>query len=237
MNERPDPFFDDDREREAEEARRAARPYSIAVGVVFLAVIVFAGVNAVRNSGEAVLGPEEGRRVPLFAAPIATGALDGDANVDQGEVVGRRRVGSACQVEGSRRDVLRICDYFDQPLVIVFWFKRGCGTCRPQLDAVERVRRRVPGVHFIGVDVVDSKENARKEVVENGWRFPMAFDRDGAVSQIYGIGGGPTLVFAYPGGITMKVQLGDLDERELERQTRRLLSASRARREGATVGR
>jgi hypothetical protein len=233
VNERPDPFFDDDREREAEEARRAARPYSIAVGVVFLAVIVFAGVNAVRNSGEAVLGPEEGRRVPLFAAPIATGALDGDANVDQGEVVGRRRVGSACQV----RDVLRICDYFDQPLVIVFWFKRGCGTCRPQLDAVERVRRRVPGVHFIGVDVVDSKENARKEVVENGWSFPMAFDRDGAVSQIYGIGGGPTLVFAYPGGITMKVQLGDLDERELERQTRRLLSASRARREGATVGR
>jgi len=237
VNERPDPIFDDDREREAEEARRAGRPYAIAVGIVFLAVIVFAGINAVRNSGEAVLGPEEGRRVPLFAAPIATGALDGDANVDQGEVVGRRRVGSACQVEGSPRDVLRICDYFDQPLVIVFWFKRGCGTCRPQLDAVERVRTRVPGVHFIGVDVADSKENARKEVVENGWRFPMAFDRDGAVSQIYGIGGGPTLVFAYPGGITMKVQLGDLDERELERQTRRLVAASRARREGATVGR
>ena len=228
MNERPDPFFDDDREREAEEARRAARPYSIAVGVVFLAVIVFAGINAVRNSGDAVLGPEEGSRVPLFAAPTATGALDGDANVDSE---------AACKVKGPRRDVLRVCDYFDRPLVIVFWFKRGCGTCRPQLDAVERVRRRVPGVHFIGVDVVDSKENARKEVVENGWRFPMAFDRDGAVSQIYGIGGGPTLVFAYPGGITMKVQLGDLDERELEREARRLLSSSRARREGATIGR
>jgi peroxiredoxin len=121
--------------------------------------------------------------------------------------------------------------------VIVFWFKRGCGTCRPQLDAVERVRRRVPGVHFIGVDVVDSKDNAHKEVVEHGWRFPMAFDRDGAVSQVYGIGGGPTLVFAYPDGITMKVQLGDLDDRELEREARRLLSASRAREDGATVGR
>ena len=237
MNERPDPHFDDDREREAEEARRAARPYSIAVGVVFLAVIVFAGVNAVRNSGDAVLGPEEGRRVPLFAAPTATGALDGDANVDQGKVVGRRRVGSACEVEGPRRDVLRICDYFDRPLVIVFWFKRGCGTCRPQLDTVERVRRRVPGVHFVGVDVVDSKENAREEVAEHGWRFPMAFDRDGAVSQIYGIGGGPTLVFAYPGGIAVKVQLGDLDDRELVREARRLLAAARARRDGATVGR
>jgi hypothetical protein len=65
----------------------------------------------------------------------------------------------------------------------------------------------------------------------------MAFDRDGAVSQVYGIGGGPTLVFAYPDGITMKVQLGDLDDRELEREARRLLSASRAREDGATVGR
>ncbi len=126
---------------------------------------------------------------------------------------GKRR-GSACQVKGSRADVLRVCDYFDRPLVIVFWFKRGCGTCRPQLDAVERVRRRVPGVHFIGVDVVDSRENARKEVLEHGWRFPMAYDRDGAVSQIYGIGGGPTLVFAYPDGITMSVQLGELDDQD-----------------------
>ena len=160
------------------------------------------------------MGPEKGRRIPLFAAPTSTGRLDGDANIDQGEVVNGKRRGSACQVKGSRADVLRVCDYFDKPLVIVFWFKRGCGTCRPQLDAVERVRRRVPGVHFIGVDVVDSRENARKEVLEHGWRFPMAYDRDGAVSQIYGIGGGPTLVFAYPDGITMSVQLGELDDQE-----------------------
>ena len=73
VNEGQDPFFDEDREREAQEARKAARPYSIAVGVVFLAVLLFAGINAVRNSGEAVLGPEQGRRIPLFAAPIATG--------------------------------------------------------------------------------------------------------------------------------------------------------------------
>ena len=64
VSERPDPFTDEDREREAEEARRAARPYSIAVGVVFLGVILFAGINAVRNSGEAVLGPEKGTADP-----------------------------------------------------------------------------------------------------------------------------------------------------------------------------
>jgi hypothetical protein len=236
LNERRDPFFDEDREREAEEARKAARPYSIAVGVIFLGVLLFAGINAVRNSGDAVLGPQEGRRVPLFAAPTATGSEDADANIEQGEVVDRKRRGSACEVRGSRRDVLRVCDYFDRPLIMVFWFKRGCATCRSQLDAVERVRKRLPGIHFIGVDVADSKDNARKEVLEHGWRFPMALDRDGAVSQLYGIGGGPTLVFAYPDGITADVNLGDLNDRSLERRARRLLSASRKRDNGASIG-
>lgn len=228
MNDRQEPLTEEERERQAEEARRASRPYSIAIGVIFLGVILFAGFNALQNSGEAVLGPEVGKRVPLFAAPIATGSLDGDANVDSEK---------ACKVAGPRRDVLRICDYFDRPLALVFWFKRGCGTCRNQLDTVERVRKRVPGVHFLGVDVVDSKDNARKEVLEHGWRFPMAFDRDGAVSQIYGVGGGPTIVFAYPRGITKDVQLGDLDDRELERRTRELLSSSRKREDGVTTGR
>jgi hypothetical protein len=238
VNDEPrDPFLDDDREREAQEASKAARPYSIAIGVVFLAVLVFAGINAVRNSGEAVLGPDKGERIPLFAAPTATGEEDGDANIDQGKVVGGKRRGSACDIAGSRRDVLRICDYFERPLVMVVWFKRGCGTCRPQLDSVERVRKRVPGVEFIGLDVVDSKDNARKEVLEHGWGFPMAFDRDGAVSQLYGIGGGPTIIFAYPGGITADVHLGDLDDRALERRTRQLLSASRKRENGASIGR
>jgi hypothetical protein len=236
MNAHQDPFFDEDREREAEQARRAARPYSIVVGIVFLGVLLFAGINAVRNSGEAVLGPERGERIPLFAAPTATGSLDGDANIDQGEVVNGRRRGSACDIAGSARDVLKICDYFDRPLVMVAWFTRGCGNCRPQLDTVERVRKRVPGVHFIGLDVRDSKDNAREEVLEHGWGFPMALDRDGAVSQLYGIGGGPTLIFAYPDGITRDVYLGELDERELERRAKELRSAAKRRQTGVTTG-
>jgi thiol-disulfide isomerase/thioredoxin len=236
MTDRQDLDFDEDREREAEQARRAARPYSIAVGVVFLGVLLFAGINAVRNSGEAVLGPATGEQIPLFAAPIATGSEDGDANIDQGEVVNGKRRGSACEIEGSRRDVLRICDYFDRPLVMVAWFTRGCGTCRAQLDSVERVRKRVPGVHFVGLDVRDSKGNAREEVLDHGWRFPMGFDRDGAVSQLYGIGGGPTIIFAYPDGIARDVRLGELDDRELERRARALRSESNRRRHGVTTG-
>ena len=84
-------------------------------------------------------------RLPKFAAPSATGAIDKDANVDPSK---------ACGVKGG--GAIRICDYFDRPLVIVAWFTKGCDSCRRQLDTVEQVRRRFPKVAFVGLDIKDS---------------------------------------------------------------------------------
>ena len=50
-------------------ARRAARPYSIAVGVIFLAVLIFAGVNTLNTDPIGLLFECRGmaqRRVPAF---------------------------------------------------------------------------------------------------------------------------------------------------------------------------
>jgi hypothetical protein len=55
----------------------------------------------------------------------------------------------------------------------------------------------------------------------------MAVDRDGAVSGLYGIGVGPTTVFAYPGGKAMGTAFGELDRQELTQRVRRLLRSSR----------
>ena len=101
-----DPLFDDDEQREAdaEKARDSARPYSIAVGVLFLGFIMFAGINSLSNDSPGPVGLAEGKRLPPFAAPSATGSLDGDSNVDQKK---------ACQIHV--RDAIRICDYFDRP--------------------------------------------------------------------------------------------------------------------------
>ena len=165
VNENRDPLFGhDEREKEAEEARRAARPYSIAVGVLFLGLIVFAGINALSNGGSGPGGSEVGQDLPRFAAPTATGSLDGDANVDPEK---------ACKIH--EPDAIRICDYFDRPLVMVAWFSKCGGHCEPQLDAVERIRRRFPGVAFIGLDVRDSKDKASKAVTkkDGASRWPL----------------------------------------------------------------
>jgi hypothetical protein len=212
------------------EARRAARPYTYVVGVLFLIAAIIAGLNTLSNRTSSPGGLDAGDPLPRFAAPAATGKLEGDANInpDDADSDGDRRT-PACEVRGPRRDVIRICDYFDRPLVMVAWFTRGCGTCERQLDTVERVRRRFSGVAFLGLDIADSRANAEKDVRENGWGFPMAVDPDGAVSGLYRVGGGPLTFFAYPGGIAMGTAFGELDERELVARVRRLLRASQRR--------
>jgi peroxiredoxin len=197
------------------DVRRAVRPYAVAVGVLFLAVIVFVSVNTVSNKP---IGLKAGDKLPKFAAPSATGGTDRDANVDPAK---------ACGVTGG--DAIRICDYFDRPLVIVAWFTKGCDSCRRQLDTFETVRRRFPEVAFVGVDIRDSLENAGKEVRKHGWGFPMALDRDGAVSGLYGVVVGPTTFFAYPHGVVMGKVYGELDHAALTRKVEALVEASRRR--------
>jgi cytochrome c-type biogenesis protein len=224
-----DPFGRDPFERERDErvgqASRAARPYLIVVGVLFVAIAGFATISSLSTERAGVRGLNPGVRMPKFAAPSATGELEGDANVFQNA----RQAGDgrpACKVPA--KDAIRICDYFDRPLVLVAWFSR-CKPCKPQLDTVERIRRRVPGVAFVGVDVRDSQDKARSIVTENGWRFPIGVDRDGAVGALYGVGVGPTTFFAYTGGVLAETAIGELDQRELEKRVRRLVRVSRRR--------
>lgn len=223
--------FEPSREPDAAEsadAKKAARPYSVVVGVLFLVAVVVAGLNSLSNTQGGTGGLDAWTPLPRFAAPTATGSLDGDANVNQddSDASGKTRI-PACEVRGSPRDVIRICDFFDRPLVLVAWFPRGCDTCKSQLDTVEAVRKRFPRVGFVGLDVAGSKADARRRVLASGWRFPMAVDRDGAVSGLYRVGVGPMTFFAYPGGITMSTAFGELDEQALVGRVDRLLAASR----------
>ena len=43
----------------------------------------------------------------------------------------------------------------------------------------------------------------------------MAVDQDGAVANLYGVGGCPTTVFAKPGGKVTGTKLGNVTEQEL----------------------
>jgi hypothetical protein len=210
--------------------------YSLVVGLIFAAVIIVATINTLGGKDEETLGLDklEARwPLPEFAVPRAAGQLEGDANVAQDDCEAAE---TPCP-ESSRRKpaclittpgAIRVCDYFDRPLVISFWFSRG-GNCVEQQDVVNRVNRRYGGkVTFLSIDIRDDRDTVRDLIRDHGWEMPVGYDHDGAVGSLYRIGGCPTFAYVYPGGTLQDASIGELTPTQLEGHVDRLLSATRA---------
>lgn len=215
--------------------------YSIVVGLLFLAVIVVATVNTIEGGGGSrILGLDRfPPRWPLpeFAVPNGAGELEGDANVAQDDCEtstlpcpeGSSRT-PACRIDPA--GAIRVCDLFDRPLVISFWFSKG-GGCIGQQDVVERLYRRYGGrVGFLSLDIRDDRETLRELIRRHGWTVPVGYDRDGAVGSLYGVGGCPTFAYVYPGGTLQSAGSGELTAGRLGERVERLLAATRAAEQG-----
>jgi thiol-disulfide isomerase/thioredoxin len=223
-------------ERDKRSRPRPAAIYSALVGLVFIAVIAVAGVNLLSDEDAGVLGSGDEGDLPLaqFAVPDARSDLEGDANIAQDDCEspsipcpeGDQRT-PACEVEVP--GAIRVCDLFDRPLVLSFWFTRG-GDCEAQEDVFESVYRRFRDrVNFLAVDVRDDTDEVRRLIAERGWTHPVGLDRDGALSNLYRVGGCPTFLYAYPGGIIESTTIGELNTEELSARVERLLEASAER--------
>jgi thiol-disulfide isomerase/thioredoxin len=208
--------------------------YSIVVGLLFLILVGVATLSTL-NGGEGTLGLDrQADRWPLpeFAVPDARSGLEGDANVAQDDCESSALPcpadavrDSACEI--STAGAIRICDLFDRPLVISFWFTKG-GDCEAQQDVVDRVYRRYRGrVNFLSLDIHDDPETVRELASQRGWELPVGYDRDGAVGSLYGVSGCPTLAYVYPGGTLQATSLGEIGQRELSAKVESLLAATR----------
>jgi hypothetical protein len=209
--------------------------YTILVGLIFLALVVVAFVSGVgRNDHTLGLEAQEARwPLPEFAVPAALGRLEGDANIAQDDCAtgalpcpaGDRRT-PACRVRTP--GAIRVCDLFDRPSVISFWFSKG-GDCVDQQDVLSRVYARYRGrVSFLSLNIRDDRETVRELIRTHGWRMPVGYDRDGAVAALYRVGGCPTFAYVYPGGLLESASIGNLDAGQLAARIERLLRASRA---------
>jgi thiol-disulfide isomerase/thioredoxin len=228
-------------------SKGTGRRYSTFVGIAFLVLIVVATLNTLRTQSGGTLGVSGADRgVPLseFAVPNAlTGPLDKDANIAQDDCSTSQNPCDsprtpACEIP--RAGAIRVCDLFNRPLVLSFWFTRGAN-CLPTQDALNSAAERYRGrVNFLSVDVRDDPATVRSLAQQHGWTMPIGYDRDGAVSDLYRVGGCPTVAFAYPGGILDFARAGtealsqpptaDGDLRAgIERDVRTLLRQTRSR--------
>jgi hypothetical protein len=208
--------------------------YSIAVGLIFVAIIVVALIHTVGNHEGALGLDSRPARWPLpeFAVPLAAGKLEGDANIAQDDCSTSQlpcpraaRRTPACRVRVP--ESIRVCDLFGRPSLISFWFGNG-GGCVEQQDAVERAYERYRGrVNFLSLDIRDDRGTLRDLVREHGWGMPVGYDRDGAVAELYRVGGCPTFAYVYPGGTLQSASIGDLTAAQLGERLDRLLRATR----------
>jgi hypothetical protein len=209
--------------------------YSILVGLIFVAIVAIALINGVGQDGGTLGLDEQPPRWPLpeFAVPAAAGELEGDANIAQDDCAVAQvpcpadadRV-AACQVRTP--GAIRVCDLFDRPSVLSFWFSKG-GDCVDQQDVVSRVYSRYRGrVNFLSLDVHDDRGTVRDLVRQHRWAMPVGYDRDGAVASLYRVGGCPTFAYVYPGGVLESASIGNLGTGELSDRIERLLRATQA---------
>lgn len=229
---------DDGRERP-----RATSRYSLWVGIAFLVVVGIATLNTLQTEEGGLLGADEaeaGSPLAEFAVPDLLDGPDADANVFQDDCetsaspcpAGDRRT-PACAVEVP--GVIRVCDYFDRPLVLSFWFTTP-PDCPPTQDVIDQAAARFGGrVGFLSIAVRGDRSELGDVVRERGWTFDVGWDRDGAAANLYRVGLCPTVAFVLPGGLLHEAKVGaeELGTEQVTAAVERLLEASR-RRAGAT---
>jgi hypothetical protein len=207
--------------RPPQPTRRPGSKYAWAVGILlFMGIIALYFTTAQPNKGEGVRGPATGTTLSAFAAPLASGALSGDANVCQrtpcpeeaGKVL-------ACDVRSDQ--VLNSCKLREGPAVLTFVVTQGTD-CEPQVDRVERMRRQFPDVQFAVVLSGLDRDEAVQIVRRRRWKLPVGLDPDGAVTNLYGIGVCPTTVFSDKNGKVRETSLGNVTEEQLRARVRRI---------------
>jgi hypothetical protein len=202
--------------RRAENAPGGRARSGWVVGIVALVVLSYVLLNTLRTDGPGSQGLAPGSQLPPFAAPLATSALEGDVNVARRTGQGDAGHRPACTVRGPR--VVNSCELAERgPVVLAFVATRGA-RCVDELDVLDRVRRRHPGVQVAGIAIRGDRGALRRLVRERGWSFPVAYDRDGVLANLYGVAVCPHLTFAQRGGKVRESVLGRQDAAALERR-------------------
>ena len=209
---------------------RPGNKYAWAVGIVMLMVLgIVLFFQTLPNEGSGFEGPRHGSTLKAFAAPSALGNLEGDANVCQRRSECSDQAGAqpACTLRSA--EVVNLCELRRKPLVLTFIFDRAAD-CYPQVDRTERVLKKIDGVQFATVFFTRKERSEVRNLVEaRGWTQPVGIDQDGAVANLYGVGGCPTTIFARAGGKVAAVDLGNLTEDQLLAKARRIKAARDSR--------
>jgi hypothetical protein len=205
----------------------AGRRYGWFLALVAVVLIVYVSVNTLRSDHVGSAGLKVGSRLPPFAAPLALGSVDGDVNVARKAGQGSAGDKPACSVRGP--GILNSCQLAERgPFVIAFMATRGT-QCTGELDALQRVLPQHPNLQVAAVSIRGDRDELRALVRRHGWRFPVAWDHDGILANLFGVAVWPQLTYALPGGAVQATSVGEIGARALDARMTSLERAARAK--------
>ena len=120
-----------------------------------------------------------GNSHPAKAAPSATSA------------VGAVEVRGTDPVTGKRVD---LASFSGKPVVINIWAS-WCPGCNQEAADLARFARAHQDAQVVGVDIEDTRGDARAFYRHWGWHHPSVFDPQGSIAARLGLQGLPTTIF------------------------------------------
>jgi peroxiredoxin len=94
------------------------------------------------------------------------------------------------------------------PVVLAF-FVPGASQCERQVSALQTLSTRFRSVQFAAVAINAGHAATATAVSRHRWTIPVAYDRDGTVTQLYDVVACPMVEMAARGGIVRSRLIGD----------------------------
>ena len=93
-------------------------------------------------------------------------------------------------------DMVSLAQLKGQVVMLNFWAS-WCGPCRQEMPLLDQMHKRYSSLGFtlLGVNVEANTEDAERWLVETPVSFPVLFDKESKVSELYKVSAMPSTVF------------------------------------------
>jgi peroxiredoxin len=174
------------------------------VGVLALVILALITLNTILTPSNGLAGLAPGTQMPPFAVPLATGDLQGAANIATHPNEGAAGKRPACTVRGPR--ILNICELYEQGPVVLALFV-DASACTGVLDELQALVPEFPEVRFAAVSIKGDRSQLRALVRSHGLSFPIGVDSEGTLPVLYKMASCPQVTFASRGGVVQSKAL------------------------------
>lgn len=119
-------------------------------------------------------------------------------------------------------------DYRGKGVIINFW-ATFCTACKNEMPALERQYKKYKdqGVVVLGVNTGEEAKDAASYAKDTGVSFPILLDLNLEVTQLYQVVPLPTTVFVAPDGDIALIQIGEMDEKFIEKSIQTILPSQK----------